>query len=85
MTEIKLTVRAGFWPGRGMTLEQVRVVDGVVLVLDELTGHYTSVHSLSDRAERRILQLAARRACGESVPSPPSDWLGPDHCPEDDD
>jgi hypothetical protein len=58
-TEKELTVRARAFTGRGVETIRVLVRDGVVRVWDSIAGHYTTCHSLSQSAVRRIVRLAA--------------------------
>ncbi|MGH8261387.1 MAG: hypothetical protein ACREUG_17025 [Steroidobacteraceae bacterium] len=54
-----LTVRAKTFAREGVRQHQVMVgTDGTVRVYDSVAGHYTTCHSMSPSAQRRIRQLA---------------------------
>ena len=60
-----ITVRCRPFAGFPTSEHRVSVDErGVVRVYDAVAGHYTMVHSLSARTQRRIRKLAA-----ETVPS----------------
>lgn len=62
--DIETTARAKFFgPSSGHGVETRRVLiepDDSVLVWDDVAGAYTRVHSLSPRAQRRIVRAARR-------------------------
>lgn len=59
--DIQTTARARFFTrGRVETLPVTVTRDGHVLVYDDIAGHYTACHGLSDRAERRIASTPQR-------------------------
>lgn len=56
---VTMKARARFFSGFGV--ETLRVLvdkENKVYVWDEIAGHFTSMHSLSSRAEKRIIKLA---------------------------
>ena len=56
---IATTARARFFTGHGIETLSVMVdADGAVRPWDAVAGHYTMLHALSPRAERRIARLA---------------------------
>ena len=55
---IELTARAKAFAGEGVKTHRFSVDAGEVRVWDEVAGHYTSCHSLSSAAQRRIRRLA---------------------------
>lgn len=56
-----LTVRCRPFSGGRVAAHRVRVeTDGSVTVWDEVAGHYTRCHVLSESACRRIVRLAAK-------------------------
>ena len=57
--ETTVRTRAKAWTGYGVAKIKCRVdADGTVWVYDSVAGHYTTCHSLSDSAVRRIRRLA---------------------------
>jgi len=58
---IELTALCRPWHDRPRYLARVRIdADGAVRVWDDVAGHYTLVHSLSERTCRRIVRAGAR-------------------------
>lgn len=56
---ITVKARARFFSGFGVETLQVMVdEENRVYVWDEIAGYFTSMHSLSPRAEKRIAKLA---------------------------
>lgn len=60
-----ITARARFFAGAGLETLRVRIEDDAALPLrsrvqpyDEVAGHYTVCHSLTDAACRRIIRMA---------------------------
>ena len=58
MNSIEITARAKAFTGEGVRLHRFSVVNGVVRVWDSIAGHYTTCHSMSERALARIANLA---------------------------
>lgn len=58
-TKVEMTIRAKAFAGEGVRTHRVLVDDVAVRVYDRAVGHYTTCHSLSEAAERRIRKLAA--------------------------
>ena len=57
-TDRELTFRAKAFAGEGIREHRVRVdTHGTVRVWDSVAGHYTTCHSLSESAIRRIRQM----------------------------
>lgn len=55
----KIRVRAKAFSGEGVREHECMVgADGTVRVWDSVAGHYTTCHSLSESAQRRIRRLA---------------------------
>jgi hypothetical protein len=54
-----ITTRAKAFAGRLQTIRAMVDTDGTVRVYDSVAGYYTTCHSLSDSAQRRIRKLAA--------------------------
>lgn len=59
-TEKSITVRAKAFAGRMETVRCIVDANGTVRVYDSVAGHYTTCHSLSDSAIRRIRKIAAQ-------------------------
>jgi len=58
--DANITVRARFFSGQPIETRKVIVEDdGTIRVWDELAGYYTTCHSLTRSAERRIRKMAA--------------------------
>lgn len=58
-----ITTRAKAFSGRSIETIRASVdADGTVRVYDSVAGHYTTCHSLSPSAQRRIRRLAAVEA-----------------------
>ena len=55
---MEMTIKAKAFAGQSRRIHRVTVIDGVVRVWDAVAGHYTTCHSLSTSAIRRILALA---------------------------
>ena len=56
-----LKIRAKAFTGEGVRSHKCMVdTDGTVRVWDSVAGHYTTCHSLSVAAQRRIRRLAAK-------------------------
>lgn len=54
-----IAVRARFFSGHPIQTRKVSVdSNGTIRVWDEVAGHYTTCHSLTRSAERRIQKLA---------------------------
>jgi hypothetical protein len=59
MKTIYITARAKAFSNEGIKAHKFSVdADGTVRVWDSVAGHYTTCHSLSKSAIRRILKLA---------------------------
>ena len=59
--EKQIVVRAKAFTGMGIqSLKCLVEGDGTVRVYDSVAGYYTTCHSLSKSAERRIRRLASR-------------------------
>lgn len=58
--ETKLTVRANAF-GKIETIRCLVDADGTIRVWDSVAGHYTTCHSLSESAIRRIQKMAAAK------------------------
>jgi len=56
----EIMIRCKAFAGEGVRLNRVRVSDGEVSVYDSVAGHYTTLHSLSRSAVRRILSKGPR-------------------------
>jgi len=54
-----VTTKAKAFAGRMSTIRASVDQDGTVRVYDSVAGHYTTCHSLSASAQRRIRKLAA--------------------------
>ncbi len=66
-----LTVRCRPFTGTRVAAHKVRVeTDGSVTVWDEVAGHYTRCHVLSEPTCRRIRRLAAARRVPLTRPNP---------------
>jgi hypothetical protein len=61
---IELTIKAKAFAGEGVRTNRV-IVDDTVRVFDSVAGYYTTCHSLSAHAVRRIRKLAAQQAADE--------------------
>jgi hypothetical protein len=57
---IEITVRAKAFTGEGVREHRVLVEGGKVSVWDSVAGHYTTCHSLSAAAVKRIARKATR-------------------------
>lgn len=57
---IATTVRARFFTGFGIETLSVIIEADCIRVWDSVAGHYTVVHSLSPRVQRRIRGSARR-------------------------
>lgn len=53
-----ITVRAKAFSGEGVRQHKVMVDGAAIRVWDAVAGHYTTCHSLSAAAQRRIRKLA---------------------------
>lgn len=63
MSDKKLTVRAKAFSNEGVREHRVMIEgDGTVRVYDPVAGYYTTCHSLSESAQRRIRKLAQHTA-----------------------
>jgi hypothetical protein len=59
--DIKLTVRARFFSGQPIETRDVLIGDdGTVRVWDDVAGHYTVCHALTQSTERLIRAKAAK-------------------------
>ena len=59
MNSTEITARAKAFSNEGIKSHKFTVsADGTVRVWDAVAGHYTTCHSLSPSAERRIRKLA---------------------------
>ena len=60
MTTQYITIRARAFAGESVRAQRVSVdEDGTIRVYDAVAGHYTTCHSLSASAQRRIRAVAA--------------------------
>jgi len=55
---MNITARVKAFEGEGARNHALNVVDGEVRVYDSVAGHYTTCHSISPRAQKRIVRLA---------------------------
>ena len=55
----EISIRAKAFTGEGIRQHRVMVDGYIVRVWDSVAGHYTTCHSLSESAMRRIRRVAA--------------------------
>lgn len=60
MSMKEISTKAKAFCGRMESIKAMVDADGTVLVYDSVAGHYTTCHSLSQSAIRRIRKLAAQ-------------------------
>lgn len=60
--QVELTVRAKAFSSEGVRENRVLVEGQSVRVYDSVAGYYTTCHSLSAAAQRRIIKLAQQAA-----------------------
>jgi muconolactone delta-isomerase len=59
MTTTEITARAKAFAREGVRTHRFQIEGETVRVWDEVAGHFTTCHSLSESAEARIRKLAA--------------------------
>jgi hypothetical protein len=59
--KMEFTAKAKAFAGEGVRKHRFMVENGTVRVFDPVAGHFTTVHSLRESAERRLLKAAEER------------------------